>query len=399
MNQQNNNQDDILKEIEEGAQPVEEIETVNSAESEDIKEEEIKTDKKVKRTNLYRAGKSKPIYKRVWFWIVAVILSLVLIFVATAAVLINVGRSKMLNIESMKIALPSGVSDAVTQDDGLSIEYKGKRYMYNEDMTAILCMGIDKESISKTDGIGKNGQADALFLYAMDTKTGKSTIIPIPRDTIADVDLYSGSGAYVSQSKKQICLSYAYGDGKEKSCVNTVKSVSRLFYGLQINSYAAIDLKAVEILTDKLDGITVTSNETFDFGGHYFYKDKSTKITSGKQARVFIQERGDELDSSLKRMERQKRFLTAFFAESLSKTKEDITFPIDMYSAASDYTVTNIDVSKVSFLASCVVGGEGSLSFKSFKGEMKMGAEHAEYYVDEQSVFDVLIDVFYKQVK
>ena len=70
-----------------------------------------------------------------------------------------------------------------------------------------------------------------------------------------------------------------------------------------------------------------------------------------------------------------------------------------MYSAASDYTVTNIDVSKVSFLASCVVGGEGSLSFKSFKGEMKMGAEHAEYYVDEQSVFDVLIDVFYKQVK
>ncbi len=346
----------------------------------------------------HQARAKKPVYKKVWFWVLAVFLTLILAAIVTVIVLIQVGKSSLLDTGSMNLNPGDAVSNVVVEDNGMTVTYNNKKYVYNENITTVLCMGVDKESLSDTDVIGKNGQADALFLYAMDTETGKSTIIPIPRDTMTSIDLYSNSGAYVSQEKKQICLAYAYGDGKEKSCENTIKSVSRLFYGLQINSYVTIDLKAVEVLTEKLGGVTVTSNETFSFDGYSFYKGKKTNIKKGKQARVFIQDRGDELDASLKRMERQQQFLTAFFNKVLAKTKEDITFPVDVYKSSSKYMLTDINVAEISFLASCVVSGEGGMEFKSFDGEMKLGEKHAEFYADEQSVYDVIIDVFYKQV-
>ena len=91
----------------------------------------------------------------------------------------------------------------------------------------------------------------------LDTKTGKSRLIAISRDTMTDVNVYSDLGNFIGTEKLQLCLAYTYGDGKEKSCENTVRAVSRLFYGMPVAAYAALDLDAITVLTDAVGGVEV----------------------------------------------------------------------------------------------------------------------------------------------
>lgn len=333
--------------------------------------------------------------KKLCLWVVAVIASLALLLGGTLFVMIKVGKASLLDNESMKLEVGSKVSDVQVEQDGTTLDYGGKRYVYNENMTTVLCMGVDEESFSDIEGVtGLNGQADAVFLYALDTETGDSVIIPIPRDTMVEVDLYSPSGRYVSSAQRQLCLAYAYGDGGHKSCENTLKSVSRLFYGLQINSYVAIDLKALEILSASVGGVPVTPTDTFSYGGYTFYKGQRVNL-KGQRARAFVQGRDESrLDSSLTRMSHQKQFITSFFDKAIAKTREDLTFPVTAYSSASKYMVTDVNISEISFLATCALKG-GSLRYASIDGQMVMGEEYAEFEADPESVYQTILDVFY----
>lgn len=337
--------------------------------------------------------------KKVILWILIIFLVLILSGVITVLALIQKGKSSLLNVESMNINPGSTISELETDDDGKTVEFQGKKYSYNENMTAILCIGVDTDKFSDSvDVKGENGQADALFLYAMDTKTGKSTVIPVSRDAMVDVDMYSGDGNYLSSSKKQLCLAYAYGDGKHTSCENTVKSVSRLFYGLPINSYVAIDLKAIEVLSTKVGGVSVVPDEDFSYNGYSFYKGKQVNL-KGIEARMFVQGRDQsKLDSNLNRMARQKQFVTSFFSKAIAKTKEKLTFPVDIYKSTNEYIITDLDVAEISFLASCVVKNSVGLEFKSINGSMKKGEKYAEYYVDDTSVYSTILEVFYNPV-
>ena len=145
-------------------------------------------------------------------------------------------------------------------EQGKEVTYQGEKYVYNEDLVSILFLGVDKEAFEEggTVGDGKAGQADALFLLVLDTKTGKSRLIAISRDTMTDVNVYSDLGNFIGTEKLQLCLAYTYGDGKEKSCENTVRAVSRLFYGMPVAAYAALDLDAIAVLTDAVGGVEVT---------------------------------------------------------------------------------------------------------------------------------------------
>lgn len=382
MNQQNDFENTPLEENKENTDNL----PKDSTEAQETQKENTKTPKK---------GKGKA--KKILLWILIVVLVLILSGILTVFILIQKGKSSLLNVESMKIDPGSTISEVEVEDDGKTIEFQGKKYRYNENITSVLCIGVDRENISDTADVqGKNGQADALFLCAMDTSNGKSTVIPIPRDVMVDVDVYSGDGKYISSSKKQLCLSYAYGDGQHTSCENTVKSVSRLFYGLPINSYVAIDLKAIEVLTTKVGGVSVVPDEDFSYLGYNYYKGKEINL-KGLEARIFVQGRDQtKLDSNLGRMARQKQFVTSFFSKAIAKTKEKITFPIDVYNSTNQYVITDLDVAEISFLASCVIKNDFGLNFKSINGNVTKGEKYAEYHVDEESVYNAVLEVFYK---
>ena len=72
-------------------------------------------------------------------------------------------------------------------EQGKEVTYQGEKYVYNEDLVSILFLGVDKEAFEEGGmvGDGKAGQADALFLLVLDTKTGKNRLIAISRDTMS----------------------------------------------------------------------------------------------------------------------------------------------------------------------------------------------------------------------
>ena len=207
--------------------------------------------------------KKKKLWLKILIGILIGLIVLILSGIITLFVLINVGKGAMLDANKTAIInVPTYVQQV--EQDGKTIVYNGKTYKYNEAITSILFMGIDRDQFADDDeNLGTNGDADALMLLTYDTSNGNTDLISISRDTMADIDVYSKDGTYIGIEKQQICLAYAYGDGKETSCTNQVNAVSRLFYNIPISSYLSMDLDAVSVLNDAVGGVTVTSPQTF----------------------------------------------------------------------------------------------------------------------------------------
>lgn len=286
-----------------------------------------------------------------------------------------------------------------------TITYNGVTYAYKNDMTSILCMGIDKKGDAglglRDDIVGTGGQADALYLVALNTKTGETDVIGISRDIYSDISVYATDGQYAGVEKAQLCLAYAYGDGREKSCENTANAVKRLFYNLPINSYFAMDLTAIGDLNDAVGGVEVTITDYYlHHGIGYDWYPGDVVTLRGIEAQWYLQYRDvTELNSSVDRMSRQLGYLEKFGQNAISMTKKDLTTPVSLFNIVKDYSVTNLNASKISALGYTVATSGAELEFKSVPGEVIHNGEYAEFVVDEQGMLELILDVYYEPVR
>lgn len=335
--------------------------------------------------------KKMKLWKKILISVGCSLVALILIIVSTVALLINNGNKQMIT-NDYTILTPSEEIDAIVQNQGEYIVYNGKTYKYNNNITSILCMGIDKRDIEGTNVQGTGGQADVIVLAAIDTTTGKTSLINISRDTMTDVTTYSEGGSYIGSSIQQICLSYAYGDGKKTSCENTVSSVQRLFYNIPINSYIALDLDGISVVNDSIGGVDVTSPETIGQ-----FAQGETYHLEGDMAESFVRSRDmDAVDANNARNKRQQVYVESFINKLITQTKQDFSTPIELFNAASDYSCSNLNASKISFLAKTIISAdEMSISMTNVPGTVKMGEVYAEYYVNEAEFYELFINVFY----
>ncbi|MCD8025928.1 MAG: LCP family protein [Clostridiales bacterium] len=330
-------------------------------------------------------------WKKVALGVLCTLLSLAVLIAGSIALLINKGSSELLS-ESYIVTAPDGVE---TQDGGDYVVYNGHTYQLNKKVTSILCMGIDKRDLGKTSTGTGGGQADAIILIAVDTSNGNTTMINISRDTMTDVSVYSAGGSFVDTETMQICLSYAYGDGEESSCENTVSSVQRLFYNIPINSYMSLDLDGISAINDSIGGVDVVSPETIGD----FVQGKTYHL-EGDLTEAFVRTRDtSQLDSNNGRMQRQQTYLSAFISNFVEQTKEDISTPLSLYNTASPYVCTNINSSRVVYLAqNIVLNGGLSTDIKTIPGTVEEGEEYAEFYVDETEFYEMFLSIYYTQI-
>lgn len=341
----------------------------------------------------YKTKKKMKLWKKILFSVLAIILSLAIIASATYTYLFYQGSKEML-VDNYEISVPEKI-EAETENNGEYITYKGKKYEYNKNMTNILCMGIDKREIDSTTENGTGGQADVIILLALDTSTGKITMLNVSRELMTNVRVYSAQGNYIGTNFEQICLSYAYGDGKETSCENVVKSVQQVFYNIPIMSYFALDLDGISVVNDSIGGVDVKSPETI--AG--FIKGETYHL-EGKMAEDFIQKRSFEIvDANNYRNIRQKIYIQAFMKKAIKEIKSDFTTFIDLYNASSDYSCTNINLTKASYLAGVAISNNNTKTqILNVPGTIKKGERYAEYYIDEEKFYEIFLDVFYKPV-
>ncbi len=321
-------------------------------------------------------------------------LMLVLVAVGTLFFMINSGKNNLLDYEDTTV---EAVEEAEVEDDGKTVRYNGKLYQLNENITSIACMGIDEKNINQGGTIGEAGQADTIIIVAFDTQTGDTKLLSIPRDTIAEIDIYDTKGSFVRVEKTQVCLAYAYGDGGKTSCENVVASLQKLMFGIPIRSYAALDLKGIGALNDAIGGVTVTPNETFG----YFKEGQSVKLR-GDMAMDFVRYRDHKsVDANLGRMERQMQYIKAFARTGVKKIGTDVSAITDLYNTALDYAFTNVSLSDASYLAVEFVTKANSELFQTYStpGKMVEGSDkHSEYYIDEKGFYETILSIYYNEV-
>lgn len=341
----------------------------------------------------------KPIKKskKIIIIILCILLGFLILLSSVAAAFWFSGKNKLLD-KDVEIKPADEIETEIYDDN--TISYNGSVYRYNDAVTTVLCLGVDKRKVTGAPSgpIGNSGQADAIFLVVIDTNSGKTSVIALPRDAMADIELFSSNGTFAGTEKTQLCLAYAYGDGKKTSCENTARAVSRLLCGMPVNSYFAIDYRSIKTLHNAVGTVRVVPNETFSS----FKKGVPVNLR-GSQAFAYLQARNkNTLNAAYLRLERQLDYLKQYSVSAINRTKNDITFPLKLYNRVVSNSITNIDASKVTYLATTVVSNKetASVDFIKLNGEYKKGEDNfSELYLDNTQIFETVLSLFYTKIK
>jgi len=329
-----------------------------------------------------------------------------IVFFSTFMILKSVGKSSLRRHASEVVSteLSGKLSDEIENEQVLELEegqilVEGEVYEYNDDILTFLCMGIDSRSGIAEDKIpGEAGQADAMLLVVVNPRKEKIQVIALNRDTMTDIQVYDINGIYMGEEKAQITLQYAYGDGREKSCEMMEQTVSKLLYGIPIHGYGALAMQSIATLNDAVGGVDVTIPENMTKFKADWVEGAQVHL-SGQDALLFVQRRDTKLSgSNFGRVERQKQYLTKYADKLKQKIKSDITFPVTLLGKIQKHLVTSLQVDEITYLADTLLGYEFSMDdIISLPGESKMGEKHEEFYLDDEALKEIVIDVFYEK--
>lgn len=308
---------------------------------------------------------------------------------------------QMTGISSNELSGEAEETESLALEAG-EIRYQGKIWTYNRDILTFLCMGIDKKGEAQaSDDLYRGGQADALFLVVLDQDEKKISIVGINRDTMTEISVYDQDGLYVGKQTAQIALQHAYGDGMEESCERTVDAVSHLLFGLPIHGYCALNMEVIPIINDAVGGVDLTvQNDVYISGKRKWAAGEQIHL-EGKDAFSFVQGRDTSIAQSAEdRLARQKQYLQAFVQKAMQTVKEDMTLPVKLYSRITPYMVTDITSEEVVYLAgqalSCRFDTE---NIYTMEGEVIMGEVYEEFYQDDTALYEMILEIFYKEKK
>lgn len=288
--------------------------------------------------------------------------------------------------------------------DSYTLQYQGRQYRYNEDICNILLLGIDNYTIpTEPLPYGSDIQADLLVLASLDLRNQELTLISINRDTMCDIEVLDENGESLGFSRSQLALSYAYGDGLHRSCELTCQAVSNLFYGLQIHGYGAFYLNGIADLNDALGGVTLTIRGDYPFphwGGVYSEMYEGNTLTlNGQQAYAYIRSRLETEDGNLLRMQRQKQYMLALISQALDAIRENPGRILTLYDSVDDYILTDLNLSRIAYLASCATSMAFSGDILNPEGSLVLGKEnHMELTLDQTALYELMLDVFYEEI-
>ncbi len=280
------------------------------------------------------------------------------------------------------------------------VKYNDTIYEYQEDILTFLVMGIDKNSdVVQADGQADGGQADALFLVVMNPDDKTIKIVGINRNTMTDIDVYDRDGTLLTTVTAQLAVQHGFGDGMEQSCEYQRRAVADLLYNLPIHGYAAVNMSAIPTINDSVGGVRVTVLEDMTKINENFVKDKPLHLI-GEEAFWYLKYRDvDVFGSADLRLERQKQYISAFVDAARRAVKKDISIVLDLYRAVSSQMVTDLSLDEVAYLAPILSDYRfDENSFYTMQGETRMGEEFEEFYPDEKALYEMILDVFYKEV-
>lgn len=297
---------------------------------------------------------------------------------------------KRLNNDSAEEATVAGASRPYTKDsfDG-SITYEGVRYEPNSHIDTVLFLGIDSSDQEREGvGIAEGGRSDTIILFVIDNDKQVITPLEINRDTMVDVDIYDNDGNFLARGTEQLTMQYAYGNTPQKASSLTKEKVSDLLGRKRIGSVISLTMDGIQPIVDSIGGVTLNliSDET-DLDPTYV--EGATIHLDGTAAKAFVHNRDVTVrGSNISRMTRQTQFMLAMFQTIQSQSSSIVE---TMEDAAGDYLYEDIDADSVDHLTHYEYSGD----VLSLPGENVETGIHDEFYVDDDKLTQLILDLFY----
>lgn len=272
-----------------------------------------------------------------------------------------------------------------------SISYQGAEYPLKRSISSLLLIGTDNSiyDVDQRDDLPYNyNQADLLVVLVFDHSAKTVTPFQICRDTMCDVRTTSGR-----VRQMQITLAHTYGSGKEDSCENTRLSVQNLLFGVPIDSYFAFTMDAVPLANDLAGGVTVTLEDDITALDPSYVK--GARITlHGDEALRFVRYRDkSRVDGNFTRMAHHRLYVDAFIEAARAKAADDPDFTMRVFRKVERFLNTDLTVENVSKMLENLNEYELRPTVVP-NGEYRMGEQYAEYYMDQDSLWDCVHTVF-----
>lgn len=284
-----------------------------------------------------------------------------------------------------------------TSVEGL-IEWQGVKYVPKKNIETYLFMGIDNMDVVKaTDTYEGAGRCDVVTLMVRDLSDGTYRTLSLDRNTMLEQESLEPDGTSLGSSVCQLSLAHENGDGLEMSCENVKSAVSAYLGGQKIDGYAAVNMGAIGIINHLAGGVTVTIEDDFSQVDETMVMGETITL-SDEQAVHFVHDRyyvGDQ--TNVQRMKRQEVYKAGLKEKLTEKCTEDNSYPLTIYEALGDYMVTDISSQKFSKLALLVLKDKDNGAV-TIEGSEKTGdLGFVEFYADEDSLQQAIIDLFYKR--
>lgn len=276
-----------------------------------------------------------------------------------------------------------------------------KVYEYIDGILTFLVLGIDIDGpVEENKDLVSGGQSDAIFLVVMNPDTKCISIIGVNRDTMVDIVMVGlGENGEDLTATAEISVQHGFGDGLNQSCELTRDAVSELFYNLPIHGYISFNMGGMAALNDAVGSVRLTVLEDMTEINPAWYQGAEVTLT-GKDAYEYVHYRNTEVfESARNRLARQKQYLSVFAGTAMAKTKKDVTLPVSLYQAFKPYTVTDLGVDEVSWLASQLTSYKfDENAVYTMEGITVKGQKFEEFYPDEEALQELIIEVFYREI-
>jgi len=281
------------------------------------------------------------------------------------------------------------------------IKHDGRIYEERLGITTVLLMGLDSMGEASSEPLysyNNDNQADFLMLLVIDKANKLCSAIQINRDTMADVNVLAIGGKQVGTVNEQIALAYTYGSGAKDSCRNTVKAVSSLLFGIDIDHYVAVTMNSVAKINDLVGGVAVTVNDDFT-GIDDTLKKGETVTLLGEHALTYVRTRaGLEDSTNLARMERQHQYMKALYTKIVEHLDAEDSFTEDAVADLAEYTITDISVDYIDDLVNMITDYENG-EIHTLKGTPTVNNGYMEFRIDTDSAKELLIRLAYEEIK
>lgn len=327
-----------------------------------------------------------------------ILIGVTLLLCATVAGIWLHGRSAMGGAEA-----PSETPEDSQQLDSYTVLHDGKYYRYKDQMMSLLLIGVDAEAVPDEPlAYGSANQADVILVAALDPAEQRMTLISVSRDTMCDIGVLDESGAVSGVGRNQLALSFTQGDGLMESCRLCQEAVSQLLYGLQFDGCAAFYMGGIGPLNDALGGVTVTIPDDYPFtnlDGCWNMTPGATVTLTGQQATPFVRARRGDAEGNADRMLRQKQFMLAAIGQARGTVAADPISVFSLYRTVSDYVLTDLDLGKLSYLATQAAGMQFDGDVLRVTGDSTLGeGNRVELTVDQEALYELILSVYYEEI-